>query len=82
MKMATAMFSETLDNFQHSARLIPESNEVHVVKFDTNVEKFGHLVLKMTCRRALYVQNLSILLNRKWNIFLAIRYKGMSGHDA
>jgi hypothetical protein len=22
------------------------------------------------------------LLNRKWNIFLAIRYKGMSGHDA
>jgi hypothetical protein len=25
LKMATATFSETLDNFQHSTRLIPES---------------------------------------------------------
>jgi hypothetical protein len=25
LKMATAMFVETLDNFQHSTRLIPES---------------------------------------------------------
>jgi hypothetical protein len=25
LKMATAMFVETLDNFQHSSRLIPES---------------------------------------------------------
>jgi hypothetical protein len=27
-------------------RLIPESNEVHAVKIDTNVETTGHLVWK------------------------------------
>jgi hypothetical protein len=32
LKMATAMFAETLDNFQHSTRLIPEGRSCTIFK--------------------------------------------------